>query len=319
MRKLLCVIPLWAAITACDLVSGATSIALLTKTPRINPGTELPADLYDKLPLASEEMAQINNAVALVVGLVNADASNQEAPATPIAGAQVTVSWGANTATACETSQPGAYVATNVKPPEGGEAQDDCVYVENFDYVGKTGYAVDLLDPATSQEYSISFTAPAAVEAGSVKFLAGGNELGRGRDLADLELRQHTLNAELTVDWSGDADASRLRGAVSVFRLELSCDAHDATCVLNQESWTLDQENNPVHHNIPTDVGALVKLVTATPEKSETIPGTVFSKSGLYLIALAPTEVSTTTSNLSIASGALAGIATLFVVWVPAS
>jgi hypothetical protein len=237
--------------------------------------------------------------VGVVAGLAEKESVTSTAAPTPIPGALVQLEWDSSAIDVCEINPQdpdGTYGASSIPSADCGD--DTLAYAEGSEYTTTFETGSDL--------YSITVTAPPAIDAGNVAFSPAMTSAGV---YGITGLKQHD-GGDLLVDWSADPSANDRHAFLTLVRINFS-----GTDPLADNAWTPDA-NNPVYDNAPREPGAMIDLVLNEPVTHVTIPASAFSEEGIYLLILTPAELSTSvSSNLALGSGALAGAGTAWMFW----
>lgn len=289
------------ALAGCDKLTATTfAVSVLTRTPNLtdvaaNAGVD--ASMVTTLGGSNA----IPQATAIAVGVGERESLTSTATPTPVTGAQVTLSFQDaasvdQTVTVCEatgtSSAQGGYQATSVAGAPC--AADNLTYVPNRHYTttivkGADSYTLDIVAPAALLATDVTF---------SPNFQANTETIGTFGAVPKL-----AINSALTVSWPNHGK----NVFVTVFRVNYNGADWSVSNVSNQNNWTPDQ-TQPLWDNVPRDATGMLDVITGTPATTLTVPATVFNKPGAYALMVTLTEISSTTSsNLSVGSSALAG------------
>jgi len=288
--------------TACDQLSATMQgVSVLTTTPDLANAEGLDDQLATVLPFGSIGMPA---ATLAAVGVAQKESVTSTAAPTPITGAKVTIAWADQQVKVCEKADAaGAYAATSV--PLDPCASPTLAYVEGTKYVTSIETGTDV--------YTINVTPPAAVNATAVTF---SPQFATGTNVYGAVLPSHARGTDLKVDWSADPDAKKRHAFAVVARLNFVGDTANPAAALDAASWQADA-NNPVFDNTPRKPSEMIDLIINSPVPNTTVPGDNLNTTGLYVLVLTTTEVSTSvSSNLALGSGGLAGAGIAFVFWV---
>jgi hypothetical protein len=296
---------LLSSLVACQLTATVSAVVLLVETPNVldtidDPGLKIALALV----MASEEFDTVQQAV-LGLGTVIDRESATSKDFKAINNATIRLSWlgdESGNATFCrEESADGAYVASDI-------TDDTCPSGASIEYHDETAYRADVT--AEGDNYDISFVAPAPVVRNLVDMTPSFNTLSLTDPLSGINLNvpTHPRDTALTVDWDADSATEGRDAFLTVVRVDYAGNVADASDFVNGANWSPD-EANPIFDTFPRETDEIIDLIlNAQTERSATVPADVFSETGLYLLVLTTTELSTSTSNnLFAASGAMAG------------
>jgi len=295
------------ALAGCDKLTATTfAVSVLTRTPNLN-DVATSAGLDPSMVTTLGGASAIPQATAIAVGVGERESVTSTNPPTPVTGAQVTLSFqdaaGVDqNVQVCEatgtSSAQGGYQATSVAGAACAAA--------NLTYVPNRHYTTTIVKGADN--YTLDIQAPAAIPATDVtfspNFQATTETIGTFGAVPKL-----AINSALTVTWPSHGK----NVFVTVFRINYNGADWSLTNVSKQSNWTPDQ-TQPIWDNVPRDATGMLDVITGTPATTVTIPATAFAKAGAYALMVTLTEISSTTSsNLSVGSSALAGEGTGFV------
>jgi hypothetical protein len=293
------------ALAGCDKLTATTfAVSVLTRTPNLN-DVAASAGISSTMASTIGENA-IPQATAIAVGIGERDSITSTNAPTPVSGATVTLSFQDaasvdQAVSVCEvtgtSSAQGGYQATSVAGAACASAK--------LAYVATHHYTTTIVKGADT--YTLDIVAPAALAASSITFdpdfTKTPETIGNFGSVP-----KHALNTELAVSWTSDKNVF-----VTVFRVNYNGADWSLSSISNQSNWTPDQ-TQPTWDNVPRDAAGMLDVITGTPATSVTVPASVFSKAGAYAVMVTRTEISSTTSsNLSVGSSALAGEGTGFV------
>lgn len=286
------------ALAGCDKLTATTFAAgALTRAPAISEATGINANLAGiagDLPAGTAAIMAVAERESLTSTTI-----------TPVTDATVHVSYVSGTLqtkTLCPvTGTDGAYATSSISGEAG--CLSDLSYVEGVEYTFDIATAAD--------SYTTKVTAPGAISAANVSFTPGFTASSLNGTYPGTNQLVLSTGQDLEISWADDPDAGQKNVFVTIARLNFT--GTWPTQVADTSKWQVDG-SNPVYNDMPTTPEGLLDVITAQPGTSATIPNATFSQPGVYLIALTKTEISTTTSsNLSIGSGTLAGRSTGFV------
>ncbi len=305
-RTMLLLTALTAVATGCDrLTATVVGVSVLTSSPDMATAEGFPTSLASVFPTDPA----FSGATAVAVGLGERESATSTSAPQPMGGASVTISFGGSTLEVCEADT-GSYLATSIP---GDCEQPSLDYLEDETYVTEIETSDDV--------HSVRITAPAAIPVSSISLstdpcaVVNRYDPDSSNSFTSDTFCKHTRNQGMTVDWSSDSAASERNTFVTLLRFNFSGDGSAASFV-DDTKWLADP-GNPVFDNAPRDPGGMTDLVLETPATSADIPGSVFDTTGMYLLVVTNTELSTdSSSSLVLGSGALAGKGTAFFIWV---
>lgn len=294
MKSIICLFSASVLWSGCDqLTATVQAVSVVTSLPSLAEAHGMDPTLLAAMPASSMPP----EFTTVLVGVGERASITSTEPPQPVGEAQVSISFGASPVNLCGVAgTEGTFQASSIPSDECGNPA--LVYAAGEEY--KTSIET------STDTYELSVTAPTPVNPDSVEFTPALGSL-EGPQAALFDLAHHPKNTALNVDWSGDTEASKRNTLVTVVRIN-----YDTT----DDSWELDPEN-PIFDNTPKEAAAMIDLITQTPPTSVSLQASLFGTEGLYMVVVTSTELSTSTSsNLSLGSGALAGRGTAFVFYV---